>query len=135
MCTPCMPVRVTAVGQHTRVAEHPWMPYAWDGPARMSPGCLSPASAQDACRLHQPRMSIACEQTACLLRASASVPALAPACLFGAQVISGHPAVLSYNVQQRLEPFWQYLGSLGVEVRWHGGPAGCRLCVTEPGFP
>lgn len=33
------------------------------------------------------------------------------------QVVSGHPAVLSYSVTERLEPFWQYLSALGVQVR------------------
>lgn len=31
------------------------------------------------------------------------------------QVISGHPPVLSYSVPERLEPFWDYLTSIGVQ--------------------
>jgi hypothetical protein len=31
------------------------------------------------------------------------------------QVITAHPPVLSYNVQQRLEPFWDYLRSIGMD--------------------
>lgn len=31
------------------------------------------------------------------------------------QVITAHPPVLSYNVQQRLEPFWVYLSSIGID--------------------
>ncbi|EFJ42454.1 hypothetical protein VOLCADRAFT_97478 [Volvox carteri f. nagariensis] len=31
-----------------------------------------------------------------------------------AKVISGHPPVLSYSVPDRLEPFWDYLTSVGV---------------------
>ncbi len=32
------------------------------------------------------------------------------------QIISGHPPVLSYDVNSRLEPFWEYLAGLGVQV-------------------
>ncbi|PNH11459.1 hypothetical protein TSOC_001684 [Tetrabaena socialis] len=31
-----------------------------------------------------------------------------------AKTISGHPPVLSYSVPDRLEPFWDYLASLGI---------------------
>jgi hypothetical protein len=34
-----------------------------------------------------------------------------PAC---AQVITAHPPVLSYNVPARLQPFWEYMMSIGV---------------------
>ncbi|KAG2490606.1 hypothetical protein HYH03_010998 [Edaphochlamys debaryana] len=30
------------------------------------------------------------------------------------KVISGHPPVISYSVPDRLEPFWEYLSSIGV---------------------
>ncbi|GIL79021.1 hypothetical protein Vretimale_70 [Volvox reticuliferus] len=32
-----------------------------------------------------------------------------------AKVIGGHPPVLSYSVPERLEPFWDYLSSIGVQ--------------------
>lgn len=31
------------------------------------------------------------------------------------QVVSGHPPVLSYSVEGRLRPFWDYLTELGVK--------------------
>lgn len=30
------------------------------------------------------------------------------------QIISGHPPILSYSVDSRLRPFWEYLQSLGI---------------------
>ncbi len=39
------------------------------------------------------------------------------------QIISGHPPVLSYSVEARLAPFWDYLGGIGVQVRAGGGGA------------
>lgn len=31
------------------------------------------------------------------------------------QIISAHPPVLSYSVNDRLEPFWDYLTEIGVQ--------------------
>jgi hypothetical protein len=31
------------------------------------------------------------------------------------QIISGHPPVLSYSVEERLRPFWEYMASIGVK--------------------
>jgi hypothetical protein len=36
-------------------------------------------------------------------------------CVFApAQVITAHPPVLSYSVPERLQPFWEYMASIGV---------------------
>lgn len=43
------------------------------------------------------------------------LPACLPVCLpCHSQVITAHPPVLSYSVQERLVPFWEYLTSIGV---------------------
>jgi hypothetical protein len=44
-----------------------------------------------------------------------STPIRLPACLvIPPQVITAHPPVLSYSVPARLQPFWEYMGSIGV---------------------
>ncbi len=53
------------------------------------------------------------------------------------QIISGHPPVLSYSVEARLAPFWDYLGGLGVQVRavWGGGAQLALQPVSLPLLP
>jgi len=48
-------------------------------------------------------------------------------------VITGHPPVLSYSVEARVAPFWEYMqGTVGLQVGvglWRGGVGGlCRAC-------